>query len=198
MASRQVPVALNHGTGHLPVPVGVGSCCFSRLSKLSLSSLLLLEDSADRSRLPESLLYVCIHLIRLAKPNPLEERNRRNAPAHSRQESISQAGVAEWLERVGGEVRRTIEFECNALIHDCKIDTEQPICCDVLELMRYAQSAQRLSDLSLTDRQWHLQQPGRLLRELEGPRPPIRRCEPAVSNGHRKMRAAGGSCLATH
>ena len=37
---------------------------------------------------------------------------------------------------------------------------------------------------------------GSVLRE--GPRPPIRRCEPAVSNGHRKMRAAGASCLATH
>ena len=37
---------------------------------------------------------------------------------------------------------------------------------------------------------------GSVLRE--GPRPPIRRCEPAVSNGHRKMRAAGASWLATH
>ena len=37
---------------------------------------------------------------------------------------------------------------------------------------------------------------GSVLRE--GPRPPIRRCEPVVSNGHRKMRAAGASCLATH
>jgi hypothetical protein len=46
--------------------------------------------------------------------------------------------VAEWLQRIPGKVRRAIELECNAPVHDRKIYAEQPIGRDVLELMRYA------------------------------------------------------------
>jgi hypothetical protein len=48
--------------------------------------------------------------------------------------------VAEWLERVCGEVGRAVELECNAPVHDRKIYAEQPIGRDVLELVRYAYS----------------------------------------------------------
>jgi hypothetical protein len=46
--------------------------------------------------------------------------------------------VAEWLERIHGKVRRAVELECHAPVHDRKIDAVQPIGRDVLELMRYA------------------------------------------------------------
>ena len=54
----------------------------------------------------ESMLHIGISLLRLMQPIPLEERNRHNAPADCRQQPITQAGVPEWLERVGasGEV----------------------------------------------------------------------------------------------
>ena len=90
------------------------------------------------------------------QPIPLEERNRHNVPAHGRQQPITQESVAEWLQCIPSQVRRPVELECDAPVHDRKIDAEQPICCDELEFMWYAQSAQRLSDLSLTVRHRHL------------------------------------------
>ncbi len=65
-------------------------------------------------------------------------------------------GVAEWFERVRGEVGRAVELECNAPVRDRKIDAEQPIRRGVLQLVRYAQSAKGLSNLSLTVRHRHL------------------------------------------
>ena len=43
--------------------------------------------------LVHSTLHVGISLLRLMQPVPLEERNRHNAPAHCRQQPITQAGV---------------------------------------------------------------------------------------------------------
>jgi hypothetical protein len=72
------------------------------------------------------------------QPIPLEERNRHDVPAHCRQQPITQAGVAERLQCIPGKVRRAIELDCHAPVHDRKIYAEQPICRDVLELMRDA------------------------------------------------------------
>ncbi len=51
-----------------------------------------------------STLHVGISLLRLMQPVPLEERNRHNVPAHGRQQPITQAGVAERLQCIPGEV----------------------------------------------------------------------------------------------
>jgi hypothetical protein len=52
-----------------------------------------------------STLHVGISLLRLMQPIPLEERNRHNVPAHCRQQPITQAGVAERLQCIPGEVQ---------------------------------------------------------------------------------------------
>ena len=88
--------------------------------------------------LQESLRDVRIHLLRLVQPIPVEEGNRYNVPSHRRQQPIAQAGVAERLERISGKVRRAIELDCNAPVHNREIYAVQPICRDVLQLMQYA------------------------------------------------------------
>jgi hypothetical protein len=88
--------------------------------------------------LQESLLDVCIHLLRPLQPIPIEERNRHDVPPHRCQQPIAQAGVTERLQCIPGKVRRAIELDCHAPVHDRKIYAEQPICRDVLELMQYA------------------------------------------------------------
>ena len=88
------------------------------------------------------MLHIGVHLLRPVQPIPLEEGNRYNVPPHRRQQTIAQAGVAERLQCFSGKVRRAVELECNSPVHYRKIDAEQPVCCDVLQLMRYAQSVQ--------------------------------------------------------
>jgi hypothetical protein len=63
-----------------------------------------------------STLHVGIALLRLMQPVPLEEGNRHNVPAHCRQQPITQAGVAEWLQCIPGEVRRPVELERRSTI----------------------------------------------------------------------------------
>jgi hypothetical protein len=90
------------------------------------------------------------------QPTPLKERNRHNLQTHCRQQPITQAGVAERLQCIPGKVRRPVELECDAPVHDRKIDAKQPVCCEALKLMWYAESPQRLSDLSMTVRHRHI------------------------------------------
>jgi hypothetical protein len=107
------------------------------------------------------LLYVIIHLFRpIVQSTRIKEGNGNNTPPHRRQ-PIAQAGVAEWLERVSGEVGQAV---------DRKVDAKQPVCCDVLELGRYAQSAKGLSSLSLTVRHRHPPRSFRMRRLHRSPK----------------------------
>jgi hypothetical protein len=83
---------------------------------------------------------------------PLEEGNRHDVPSRRRQQPIAQAGVAEWLTRVSGEVERAVELDGNAPVKERKIYGRKPIRRGVLLLVGDAQPVQALSDLSVPPR----------------------------------------------
>jgi hypothetical protein len=73
-------------------------------------------------------------------------------PSRHRQQPITQAGVAERLQRVSGEVGRAVELDCNAPVKERKIHGRKPIRRGVLSLVGDAQPVQALCDLSVPTR----------------------------------------------
>jgi hypothetical protein len=100
----------------------------------------------------ESLPHIRIPVVVPTQLVPLEEGNRHDVPSRRGQQPVAQAGVAEWLTRVSGEVERAVELDGNAPVKERKIYGRKPIRRGVLSLVGDAQPVQALSDLSVPPR----------------------------------------------
>jgi hypothetical protein len=100
----------------------------------------------------ESLPHIRIPVVVPTQLVPLEEGNRHDVPSRRGQQPVAQAGVAEWLTRVSGEVGRAVELDGNAPVKERKIYGRKPIRRGVLLLVGDAQPVQALSDLSVPPR----------------------------------------------
>ena len=100
----------------------------------------------------KSLPHIRISVIVPIQLVPLKEGNRHDVPSRCGQQPVAQAGVAEWLTRVSGEVGRAVELDGNAPVKERKIYGRKPIRRGVLSLVGDAQPVQALSDLSVPTR----------------------------------------------
>ena len=87
----------------------------------------------------ESLPHIRIPVVVPTQLVPLEEGNRHDVPSRRGQQPVAQAGAAEWLTRVSGEVERAVELDGNAPVKERKIYGRKPIRRGVLSLVGDAQ-----------------------------------------------------------